>query len=339
MNKISIYNYESFVIDYLDRNLDESTIVELEIFIMNHPELNISLDDFPILEKEAANNINKHSLYKSIDDLVSEDQLILYIENQLPENERLHILESCNKNSSLKRELTLFELTKLNTDNTIIFPHTQILKKGGLVILFTEYQQVYRIAASVLFLIGLFILTKTIVIKENATYYSERNKTINYPPSNKSPNARIDSVIVNTSAKSTLTIPKQYQAINTNLPENKIQITETESVSNSQTNIQNTNTDSIPENKIDIEQLHLLAQNNQANHPRKIILLNEENENNITIKNSAKKKGFWAIARNTLEKLNRYGVKSVDGNEANMNNNTSYELTLGPLNIQHKTSH
>ena len=48
MNKITINNYEAFVLDYVEGNLDEATIHELKAFVINHPELDIDLEDLDL---------------------------------------------------------------------------------------------------------------------------------------------------------------------------------------------------------------------------------------------------------------------------------------------------
>jgi hypothetical protein len=327
------------VIDYLDGNLDDTQKIELELFIINHPELYISLDDFPVIEKDIVQHINKNSLYKSLDDLVSEEQFILYIENQLSETESGKVIESCNNNPELRKELSLFELTKLKADNSIVFPHKQTLKKGGLLIVFPEFQQVYKIAAAVLFLIGLFIITKNIEIKDETNYYSETKKPTKNNKVENTFNSNNHSLIASSSLNPTLNSSNKNRVFNSKATKNNIQKSNIETISEQQIIAQSTYIDSLLENKIKEEPTVLLAQNNQANSTRKITLLNEVVDNAIDSKNTEKKKGFWAIARNTLQKLNSYGVKSVDGNETNASNNTSYELTFGSLNIQHKTSH
>lgn len=339
MSNINIHNYESYVIDYLDGNLDESQKMELEVFILSNPQLNVSLDDFPVIEEDFAHGINKNSLYKSVNDLISEEQLILYIENQLSESESAKVIASCNNNLELKKELSLFELTKLKADNSIVFPYKRKLKKGGVLIVFSEFQQVYKIAASVLFLIGLFIVTKDIGVKEETNYFSETQKPTKNTIVKKTSKPNNPLLMASASLKPSLNSSLKNRAFNSTATKNNSQKSQTETKIEQQTITQIAQIDSLPQTKIIEEPTVLLAQNNQANSTRKITLLNEVVDHTIDIENPEKKKGFWAIARNTLQKLNRYGVKSVDGNEANLSNNTSYELTLGPLNIQHKTSH
>jgi hypothetical protein len=94
--------------------------VELELFLIQHPELEINLDELSLvtLENEVASFSNKNALKKSEADLVSETQFIAYIENQLPENERLALEKSCAINPSLSKELALYNNTIAKADET-----------------------------------------------------------------------------------------------------------------------------------------------------------------------------------------------------------------------------
>jgi hypothetical protein len=339
MSNINTHNYESYVIDYLDGNLSEVQKNELELFTINHPELNISLDDFPVIEEYLVQDIYKNLLYKSVNDLISEEELILYTENQLSKSESAKVIASCNNNLELRKELSLFELTKIIADNSIVFPYKQKLKKGGALIVFSEFQQVYKIAASLLFLIGLFIITNDIGVKEKSDYYSITQKQTKNIKIEKKSSQDNYSLTASSSLKPSLNSSNKNRGFNPTGIRNNTQNSQTETNIEQQIITENRYIDSLPVTNIKKESTLFFAQNNQANSAHKIILLNEEDDITSNSENPEKKKGFWAIARNTLQKLNRYGVKSVDGNEANLSNNTSYELTLGPLNIQHKTSH
>ena len=129
MHKIDIHNYEAYLLDFSEGNLTGELQVELELFLIQHPELEINLDELSLvtLENESASFSNKNSLKKSEADLVSETQFIGYIENQLPENERLALEKSCSINPSLAKELALYNNTIAKADETIVFENKQSL--------------------------------------------------------------------------------------------------------------------------------------------------------------------------------------------------------------------
>ena len=72
MHKIDIHNYEAYLLDYSEGNLTGELQVELELFLIQHPELEINLDELSLvsLENEAASFSNKNSLKKSEADVI-----------------------------------------------------------------------------------------------------------------------------------------------------------------------------------------------------------------------------------------------------------------------------
>ena len=67
MHKIDIHNYEAYLLDYSEGNLTGELQVELELFLIQHPELEINLDELSLvtIENEATSFSNKISLKKS----------------------------------------------------------------------------------------------------------------------------------------------------------------------------------------------------------------------------------------------------------------------------------
>ena len=58
----------------------------------------------------------------------------------------------------------------------------------------------------------------------------------------------------------------------------------------------------------------------------------------MALNTTKKKTGLWALASKALKNLNQVGVKSVNGNEDENQDKTSYALTLGGLSITHKAN-
>lgn len=93
MGQINIHNYEAYLLDFSEGNLTEELQMELELFLIQHPELDINLSELELvsLNEETFLFENKQHLKKSNHDLVSEAQFVAYIENQLSENEKQQI--------------------------------------------------------------------------------------------------------------------------------------------------------------------------------------------------------------------------------------------------------
>lgn len=194
MSKITIDNYEAFVLDYMEGNLDEIGIRELMAFVINHPELDLDLEDldlpkineekvefdfksqlkksepsvsdetlFDYLEQNLAedeckviefnllNNkllsleyhllkqtilvpdsnevfFNKAGLYKSEDDLILRNRVLVYYEGQLSLDEQTDFKAELKTSKLLQNELSLYSKTKLSTENQIIYPDKEELK-------------------------------------------------------------------------------------------------------------------------------------------------------------------------------------------------------------------
>ena len=346
MHKIDIHNYEAYLLDYSEGNLTGELQVELELFLIQHPELEINLDELSLvsLENEAASFSNKNSLKKSEADLVSETQFIGYIENHLPENERLALEKSCAINPSLAKELTLYNHTIAKADETIVFENKQSLKRKPKVIWFNFSATHYAAAACIVFLIGLFILwpktsidseTSTIADKTDAVTsqtVSSKNNTIEPTHNTNDLTSPKES---NTSfapqALAPIVTKKEKALLATNNPSQK---NNTSSIKDTlHPTIKNATIIETPKNEA------LIALNTSpVAKPKTVVQVITENDDEVVAANpDKKKKGIWAAASRALKNLNHAGVKTVNGDEETSTDNAAYALTLGGVSITHKS--
>ncbi len=119
MSKINLHNYEAFLIDYLDGSLNETSIIELRAFILANPQLEIDLDDLDLpafttedIKIDFKNELKKPELF------LEDEQLINYLENNLPEEERKVIEFNLLTNRDLALKLEAYKKTILRFDNT-----------------------------------------------------------------------------------------------------------------------------------------------------------------------------------------------------------------------------
>ena len=345
MHKIDIHNYEAYLLDYSEGNLTGELQVELELFLIQHPELEINLDELSLvtLENEAASFSNKNSLKKSEADLISETQFIAYIENQLPENERLAVEKSCAINPSLAKELALYNNTIAKADETIVFENKQSLKRKPKVIWFNFSATQYAAAACIVFLIGLFILwPKTSIDSETSTLADKTDAVTSQTVSSK------NNTIEPTHNTNDLTSPKesntsfapQALAPIVTIKEKALLATNNPSQKNNTSSIKDTLHPTIknatiietPKNEA------LIALNTSpVAKPKTVVQVITENDDEVVAANpDKKKKGIWAAASRALKNLNHAGVKTVNGDEETSNDNAAYALTLGGVSITHK---
>lgn len=342
MAQITIHNYEAYLLDFSEGNLPAELQVELEVFLMNHPELAVDLNELAnfSLPADAIAFNHKDALKKTSSDLVSESQFIAYVEGQL-NNEEAHKLErSCELNQRLSSELELYKQTILTADETIVFPDKAALKRQGKVIWFNFTAVQYSAAAAVLLIAGLFVLwlnskpegsaMMALKVKAENRHYKNATQPVTPTVSNvqdlSNPPAQTKTE-TNTNHTAQKHEPQQPQiAVSTN-PD-----VQTKDTTSEKTN------PFIPEKTANSANPVLLADNSLNTTTKSTTVVEVITENDDDAEPAVqKKKGFWAMAGRTLKTLNSAGVKAVNGNEEDKSNNTSYALTLGGINITHKS--
>jgi hypothetical protein len=157
--EIGLHNYEAFFLDYKEGNLSAGQEKELFLFLEQNPHLyeelhafeNIALDDLAAAEMFQDKDILKKTDYKSTD-------LVAYTEGILDENSKKEIDALAAQNSALKKELSLYQSTRLSADLSLKFKNKARLKRGGVLISLQKNYDYVRVAAAVLLMIGLFFV-------------------------------------------------------------------------------------------------------------------------------------------------------------------------------------
>lgn len=345
MGQINIHNYEAYLLDFSEGNLMEELQMELELFLIQHPELDINLSELELvsLNEETILFENKQHLKKSNTDLVSEAQFVAYIEDQLSENEKQQIEKSCAVNAQLAKELALFQKTIAVTDTTIIYPNKSELKRKPKVIWFDFSVAQYAAAACILFLIGLFVFwpkTETLNnsnLASNSKSKNQQDFIIKHQPEVATLQNQQQTIVKNSNQK---TIRPSYSVSNQS---NNVLLAEKESVNNTVPNVA-TKQDSmanktIIQSPITNSSESLIALNNPTIKKQNNVIvqvITESDEDLVGVVPEKKKKGIWAAASRALKNLNHAGVKSVNGNEDDVKGEASYALTLGGMSITHK---
>ena len=344
MHKIDIHNYEAYLLDFSEGNLTGELQVELELFLIQHPELAINLEDLQLvsLEEETTTFLNKNSLKKLESDLVSETQFIAYIEHELTDKEKLELEKSCASNPSLTKELKLYTHTIAEADTNIIFENKQSLKRKPKVIWLNFSMVQYAAAACVVFLIGLFMLwPKTHMNSESLVLAA---KTTNVAPKKEhfieksNPSEENNGAVISTPEK---TSPSLIQHLAAN--KNQQHLLTSNATVQSVNTISKDSANKIISNSSVLEQpkketliaLNTAPQIKEPSSSNTVVQVITENEDEATTDNT-RKKGIWATASRALKNLNNVGVKTVNGDEENTKQNTAYAITLGGISITHK---
>lgn len=123
--KITRDNYESFFLDYLEKNLPAELESELLDFLHQNPDLKDELQLFEdiVITAENLEFRHKERLYRktAISSADFENMAIAYIENELNEIEKEGFLALMAENPELQKELKCFEATKLTPDISVKF--------------------------------------------------------------------------------------------------------------------------------------------------------------------------------------------------------------------------
>lgn len=131
MEKITINNYEAFVLDYFEGCLSADLCEELELFVLSHPELEINLkdNDLPIFEFEDEKAEFKSQLKKT-ESSFQDESVLSYVENLLTEVEKKVFEFKLLSDKELASDLTLFKKTILEVDQELKFDHKAELFKN-----------------------------------------------------------------------------------------------------------------------------------------------------------------------------------------------------------------
>lgn len=344
MEKINIHNYEAYLLDFSEGNLSDECQMELELFLIQNPELNIDLSELSMLtiEEGPIKFLNKNNLKKSETDLVSETQFIGYIENQISVKERLDIEKSCAVNPLLLKELALYNNTIAKADIAVVYEKKSSLKRKPKVIWFNFSAIQYAAAACVVFLMGLFMLWPKTDVNTNTPTLANKIQTPNstITPIVSGINSQKNNEVVNTNKGNNSflaqQLPKkinQHSLAHATITQQQNNVTEIKDTLNS---IVNTNYPLIEPHKNEV----LIAQNTptvlKENRQTIVEVITENDEEPVVLNTEKKKQGIWTTVSTALKNLNHVGVKSVNGDEENNKQNKCYALTLGGISITHK---
>lgn len=344
MNKITIHNYEAFLLDLSEGTLSGEERLELEVFMIEHPELAVDIEDlsFAITTAESIAFTNKEIIKKTDSDLVSGEEFIAYIEQQLNAEKALAIEKSCDANPSLANELGLYKATLAKADLSVVYADKDGLKRKPKLIWFNFSATQFAAAASIALLILLYILwpVKPQVITPDQYANNTLVKTPVNSKTNHSPVAPKTSPAVPEKQ-----LPEQHSTIQAQALNHSVN---TLVANNGHTPAIHTATTATVNSVVPDTLSHIALSKDPVNVPEKetilvasashktVVDVITEQDDDDAADNTQKKQGFWALAGKTLKGLNKAGVKSVNGEEETSKQDASYALTLGGLSITHK---
>lgn len=129
MGNINLHNYEAFLIDYLDGNLNEDAVAELKAFVLSNPQLELDLDDMdlPSFTREEL-TIDFKSDLKKTEVFIEDEVLINYLENNLNEADKKNFETKLLSNKELALKLQAYNKTVLSPE-ALVFANKFTLYK------------------------------------------------------------------------------------------------------------------------------------------------------------------------------------------------------------------
>jgi hypothetical protein len=154
-NDINNGNYEEFFILYMDNELNPEQRKMVESFLEDHPELRTELDILLSTQLPAEPvSFNKESLLSSSMKLsVAEEELLLYIDNELPSGEKKRLELELASNKDYQNQHAILLQTKLDAADVIAYPNKEELYHRTTRVI--AYKFYLRIAAAVLLVAGM----------------------------------------------------------------------------------------------------------------------------------------------------------------------------------------
>ena len=113
-------NYEIYFIDYLDKNLSDKQLAELNAFLLKNPDLAEELDFLPEIKLDSpVKSLDTTRLKKDISKLSlneenADELLVSLIENDYPDSKKEALIEWVENNQSISKNFDLYKKPKLN---------------------------------------------------------------------------------------------------------------------------------------------------------------------------------------------------------------------------------
>jgi hypothetical protein len=346
LKKTDTFLEDEELINYLENNLTEADKKIFEVKLVNDIALNNELKGYKktILINEPALVFNeKAELVKTDDDLILNNSALAYLEGQLEASGKLQFEAELKTNSTLQKEVALFNKTKLEATTSIQFPDKVSLKKETKVIALFSFRKLASMAAAILLLIGLAFVfnyynSKPIIPNQLANSISNNvNKVID----------TIDSLNLATTKSKALIANNVTNAAESRSPSKG---------NRKDLNIAKTNTVVLNENEIlplannliENESKAVFANNNTSKVDTTTTLLSNLNsttpkfskqnylivevaEEEEAVASTTVKKGFWKRAVDIAKQANKLGIKSLDGEETPDKN---YVLSFNSFSVE-----
>jgi anti-sigma factor RsiW len=160
--RINISNYESYLLSYIDGELNREELAELELFLQKHPrcrqELEL-LEGARLVPDEKIVFEDKASLYRTglAGEVDYETLMLGYIDGELTPAEAQTLQEYLEKHPAAQKELAFLQSAKLTPDTSVVFADKASLYRSSERKPAPVYRRMGWIAAAAAVVAGLFV--------------------------------------------------------------------------------------------------------------------------------------------------------------------------------------
>lgn len=195
MERISIFNYEAFYLDFLEGNLNEEDTAMLMEFLKKHPELVVDMDELPSLEiEEITAPFELGNQLKQVDvdnDTITlqnaESFVIALIEEQLSAEKSQELIKLSEKEPKIAQLMKSYQAVKLTPDYSIVFGNTAVLKQSRRLVLWPYVAAAASVLAFVfMYQFGTQETTSQLLANSRNSIPERVVKTIKHEPTNSS---------------------------------------------------------------------------------------------------------------------------------------------------------
>ena len=346
LKKTDTFLEDEELINYLENNLTEADKKIFEVKLVNDIALNNELNGYKktiLINEPALVFHEKAGLVKTDDDLILNNSALAYIEGQLEASGKLQFEAELKTNSTLQKEVSLFNKTKLEATTSIQFPDKGSLKKETKVIALFSFRKLASMAAAILLLIGLAFVfnyynSKPIISDQLANSISNNvNKVIDTIDSLNLATTKSKALIANnvTNAAESKS-PSKGNRKDLNIAKtNTVVLNENEILPLANNLIENESKAVFANNNTSkVDTTNTLLSNLNSTTPKfskQNYLIVEVAEEEEAVASTTVKKGFWKRAVDIAKQANKLGIKSLDGEETPDKN---YVLSFNSFSVE-----
>lgn len=168
---INRYNYEVFLVDYLDGNLNPSLASELMMFLDQNPDLKEEFDGLGDAVLVAENisypgksDLKKKSFLKDGIDNEQDYRYIAAIEGVLSVDEQLKLEKELSQNPVKRKVFDIYKKTVIQPAPFIEYPDKLQLKRSRVIpIRYVTLRRTISVAASIAIILGIYTISRLIV--------------------------------------------------------------------------------------------------------------------------------------------------------------------------------